>query len=74
MAARFQAGPCITGSTIVASVEHDWPDRRGQIFELGPHINAALASRLPRFAAGLFDLAFIILILPSSSMAYVLAV
>jgi hypothetical protein len=29
---------------------------------------AALANRQPRFAARLFDLAFIILILPSSSM------
>jgi hypothetical protein len=32
----------------------------GQIFELGPHINAALANRSARFAARCFDLAFII--------------
>src|SRR5712671_5831159 len=36
----------------------------GQIFEPGPHIDAVLANRLSRFAARLFDLAFIILILP----------
>ena len=41
----------------------------GQIFEPGPHINAALANRQPRLAARLFDLAFIILILPSSSVS-----
>jgi hypothetical protein len=32
----------------------------GQIFEPGPHINAALANRSARFAARWFDLAFII--------------
>ena len=31
-----------------------------QIFEPGPHINAALANRSARFAARWFDLAFII--------------
>jgi hypothetical protein len=46
----------------------------GQIFEPGPHINAALANRSPRFAARLFDLAFIILILPLIFNAFGLAV
>jgi hypothetical protein len=32
----------------------------GQILEPGPPINAALASRSPRFAARWFDLAFMI--------------
>jgi hypothetical protein len=31
----------------------------GQIFELGPHINAALANRSQRFVARLFDLVVI---------------
>jgi hypothetical protein len=41
----------------------------GQIFEPAPQIDAALANRSRRFAAGLFDFAFITLILPSSSVA-----
>ena len=44
------------------------PCRDSPIFERGPHINAALAKWSRRFAARLFDLAFMILNLPSSSM------
>jgi hypothetical protein len=46
----------------------------GQIFEPGPQINAALAKRLPHFAARLFNLALITLILSSFSSAFGLSV
>ena len=66
----FWLSPSITtrspGSMIASS--NSVARSGGQIFEPGPHMNAALANMSPRSAARLFDLAFIILILPSSSV------